>query len=408
MRYQGLSILRNVAGWLLLSVMTAHAVHAQPARDVDQRLRSAYVTAYNLDHDDALQTLEGIAKLDPDLSTTYRALASITWLRLLSARGTVLVDEYLGRISRRDVQLATPPRDLADAFRTYLSAALVRAERRAAERPGDPRALYELSSALGLQASFTATIEGRMGRAFGAARRAYQTAERAAELDGNAPEPRLILGTYRYVVSGLNLPARLVAYMAGMDGDRARGVQLVEEAATSDRSEVQTEARFALILLYNREKRWDDALRVLSQLRAAYPRNRLLWLETGATALRAGRAADADRWLTEGLAMEAADARPRRMFGEIAMWRFKRALARRQLGRLAEAREDVLIALATTEARDWVRGRSHLLLADISAATGDPDQARWQLDKALPLLERGEDAEGVRQARRLLERLRRG
>ena len=117
-----------------------------------------------------------------------------------------------------------------------------------------------------------------------------------AALAPDDPDPRLILGTYRYVVSGLNLPTRMVAYMAGLDGDRARGLQLVEQAATSA-SPVRTEARFALILLYNREQRWDDALRVLAQLRDAYPRNRLLWLETGATCLRAGRAADALRWL---------------------------------------------------------------------------------------------------------------
>jgi predicted Zn-dependent protease len=170
---------------------------------------------------------------------------------------------------------------------------------------------------------------------------------------------------------------------------------------------VQTEARFALILLYNREKRWDDALAVLADLRAAYPRNRLLWLETGATALRAGRASVADRWLTEGLGMLARDHR-RRMFGEESLWYYKRGLARRQLERPAEAREDLLHALAAAEAREWVRGRSHLELAEVLATLGDRAQARWQAEKAVPLLERGQDPAGVRLARRLLERIGRG
>ena len=102
-----------------------------------------------------------------------------------------------------------------------------------------------------------------MGRAFGAARRAYKTAEQASALAPDDPDPRLILGTYRYVVSGMNLPTRMVAYMAGLEGDRARGLRMVEQAASSD-SLVRTEARFALILLYNRERRWDDALGVLA------------------------------------------------------------------------------------------------------------------------------------------------
>ncbi len=406
MRCAALSILRITMSALAVAVLSAPCAHAQDT-DVDARLRTAYETAYNLDHDEAARQLHELAKLAPELPTTYRALASITWLRLLFSRGTVLVDEYLGRISKRDVQLGAPPPDVAGAFSQYLSSAIANAETRVASHPRDARALYELGSALGLQASYAATVEGRMGRAFGFARRAYQAAERSATLAPSAPEPLLILGTYRYVVAGLNLPARLVAYLAGMDGDRMRGLQFVEQAATSVRSEVQTEARFALILLYNREKRWDDALRVLEALRTAYPRNRLLWLETGATSLRAGRAADADRWLTEGLAMAARDER-RRMFGENALWRLKRAQARRQLGRLAEARDDLLVGLAAEQARDWVRGRSHLELAEVSLALGDRGQARWQAEKAVPLLERGSDPEGVRLAKRLLERLSRG
>ena len=318
----------------------------------------------------------------------------------------MLVDEYLGRISKRDVQMAAPPPEMAADFSRYLSAAIDRAETRVARNPRDGRALYDLGSALGLQASWSATVEERMSRAFGSARRAYKTAEQASAVSPADPDPRLILGTYRYVVSGLNLPARMVAYMAGLDGDRARGLTMVEQAAASS-SPVQTEARFALILLYNRERRWDDALGVLAALRELYPRNRLLWLETGATALRAGRAADALRWLDDGIAMTARDTR-RRMFGEDALWRLKRGTALRLLGRKEEARSALIEGLAAPQARDWVRGRTHLELGEVSLALGDGNQARWQAEKAMPLLERGDDPQGVRLARRLLERASRG
>ena len=406
MRYRVLSILRIATIALVISCHGDRSGHAQDAA-IETRLHAAYVAAYELDHDRAVRELQTIVELEPELPTTYRALASITWLRLLFGRGTVLVDEYLGKVSRKDVQLGPPPPEVANTFRGYLSMAIERAEARVSRQPENPRALYELASALGLQATYAASIEGRMGRAFGAARRAYRMAEKAAELDPQAPEPRLILGTYRYVIAGLNLPARLVAYIAGMDGDRQRGLQLVEQAAMTDSSRVQTEARFALVLLYNREKRWDDALGVLARLREAFPRNRLLWLETGATALRAGRPADAERWLTEGIARTARDER-QRMFGEEALWRLKRAQARRQTERQVDARVDLLEVLAAPQARDWVRGRSHLELAEVSLALGDVTQARWQADKAVPLLERGNDPEGARAAQQLLERLSRG
>ena len=405
MRYQRLSILRIAA--LTMTILVAMTTSAGAQDDAASRLAAAYELAYNLDHDDAVREMQAVAKLAPELSTTYRALASVTWLRYLFDRGTVLVDEYLGRISKRDVSSAAAPPEVADRFQRYLSTAIRLAEQRVAQHPRDAGALYELSSSLGLQASWAATVDGRMSRAFGSARRAYRTAERASALSPASIEPRLVLGTYRYVVAGLSLPVRMVALVAGMDGDRARGLQLVEDAARSGDSAVRTEARFALVLLYNREERWDDGLAVLADLREAYPRNRLLWLETAATALRAGRPGDAERWLTAGLAMCARDGR-RRMYGENALWHYKRGAARLRLQRPAEAREDLLAALAAAEARDWVRGRSHLELADASLALGDRAQARWQAAKAMPLLERGRDAEGVRIAKRLLERLGRG
>src|SRR5947208_16919984 len=113
-----------------------------------------------------------------------------------------------------------------------------------------------------------------------------------------------------------------MAYIPGFGGRKERGLSLVEEAATYP-GDSQADARFALILMYNREKRYDDALKQLAFLRERYPRNRLVWLETGSTNLRAGRAADAERVLSEGIARLDADAR-QRMFGEAALWRYKR------------------------------------------------------------------------------------
>ena len=81
---------------------------------------------------------------------------------------------------------------------------------------------------------------------------------------------------------------------------------MVEEAAAFD-SDVQTNALFTLIVIYNREQRYDDALRVIARLQGMYPRNRLLWLERGSTALRAGRGADARAAIEQGLAVLATD-----------------------------------------------------------------------------------------------------
>ena len=125
---------------------------------------------------------------------------------------------------------------------------------------------------------------------------------------------------------------------------------------------------FALILVYNRERRYDDAMRVLQDLRRLYPRNRLLLLEEGATALRGGKAQEAQNLLTEGLAMFARDGRAH-IPGEEALWRYKRGAARAALGR-SDAADDLERATAS-DAEPWVGGRARVELGRLAAARGD-------------------------------------
>src|SRR5262249_18513406 len=175
----------------------------------------------------------------------------------------------------------------------------------------------------------------------------------------------LIVGTYRYIVATLALPLRMMAYVAGFGGNREKGLRLIEDAAayTGDN---QTDARFALILLYNREKRYADALAQLAILRERYPRNRLAWLESGSTSLCAGRYSEAERFFDEGLARFSGDGRTR-MFGEDALWYYKRGTARAWNGRPTEAEPDLRRALAVP-GRKGVHGRAHLELGRIAVS----------------------------------------
>ena len=95
----------------------------------------------------------------------------------------------------------------------------------------------------------------------------------------------------------------------------------------------------------SRRRRYDDALRVLSNLRRRYPRNRLVLLEAGGTALRANKPAEADALLTEGLRMFAADSRAK-IPGEEALWHYKRGAARVLLRKREEALADLRLARA--------------------------------------------------------------
>ncbi|HEY8549696.1 MAG TPA: hypothetical protein VIL35_07065 [Vicinamibacterales bacterium] len=376
--------------------LTAVRPAAQP-RTTAERINEAFRHAYNLDHDQAVALLEQAIREDPSNPAPHRALATIVWLNLLFRRGMVLVENYLGPVSRDDVKMEPPPEDVARRFRTALDNALALARERVRKAPNDPSALHELGTAYGLQASWAATVEGRVMGAFGAARRAFNTQERVLELAPARHDAGLIVGIYRYLVGSLILPARWVAYLAGFGGDKERGIALIEQAARYH-SEASTEAKFALVLLYNREKQYDRALARLAELQRDSPRNRLLWLEAGSTSLRAGRAAEAEKFLTEGLQKLATDRRPR-MFGEEGLWFYKRGAARVQLGRAADARADLEEGLKR-EAQAWVRGRMHLELGKAADLAGERGRAMTEYARCQQLCAAAGDEVAVNAARR--------
>jgi tetratricopeptide (TPR) repeat protein len=117
-------------------------------------------------------------------------------------------------------------------------------------------------------------------------------------------------------------------------------------------------------LMYSREGRQNDALAVLKELSANYAQNRLLQLEIGSAAWRAGRPSEAEATLTSGLAWHDRDPRPK-IPGERALWIYKRGMARVSLNHLDEAVADLRMAL-TESPVGWVRGRIHLELGKVA------------------------------------------
>jgi tetratricopeptide (TPR) repeat protein len=382
------------------AVAGALAAPARASRDSEALRAKASIQLYNLDRDQALATFREAAAADPNDAAAYRGVATALWLSITFRRGNMTVDDYLGRETKPTASAIPAPPEAAAAFRDASEHAIALARKRIAANAKDADAHFQLGAAVGLQASYTATVDGRVLGAFRAAREAYDEHERVLELDPRRKDAGLIVGTYRYIVSALALPLRLMAYVVGFGGGREKGLQMIEEAA-SYFGDNQDDARFALVLLYNRERRYDDALNEIARLRQRFPRNRLMWLEGGSTSLRAGHPVDADRVLTEGLT-RFADDRRERMFGENALWYYKRGAARVALGRAADADADLARALAL-EGRKWVHGRAHIEVAKLALKRGDRARAQQELRAAIPLCESDNDPEAAAEARRLLK-----
>ena len=164
-----------------------------------------------------------------------------------------------------------------------------------------------------------------------------------------------------------------MAYLVGFDGGKDEAIALGRDAATYP-GETQAEAQFALVLLLNRERQYGRAQHFLEQLRRAYPRNRLVWLETASTWLRDDRPAMANLSLAHGFSQLQGDNRTR-MYGEDATWHLARGTARLDLSLIDRARADLSRA-ASGDAPLWVTGRAQLGLGKLADLDGRRHLAR--------------------------------
>jgi len=356
-----LSIMTGPAA-VLIGVLLAIAATG-PSHPSTEELRARGMElGFNLDHDEAVAAFkESIAK-DPGNLAGYRLLAGALWSHALFQRGAITTDDFVGenasayRKSVSDPELDRTAKELlrrADA----LSATIADGSTTSAD------ARYEVGAAYRLLSTLEGTVGGSQWRSLGAARRAYREHSRLLSIAPQRADAALTVGLYRYLVSTMPAWSRLVALVAGLDSDRQAGTRLVEQTAAID-GEMQASAMFSLIVIYNQQQRYDDAIAIIHRLQDRFPRNRLLWLEAACTGLRAGRAADARASIEHGLAMLDSDPRPR-AYGELARWHYHYGIALARLHQ-SELAEQQLAAALQGEALEWVRRAARVELTTLA------------------------------------------
>ena len=369
-----LLVAANVRG----RAQTAQTPPASQESAAIKEIFAAFAASHNLDHDQALGHARQAVRLDPNSSRTHRGLASILWLDLLFWRGGMTVDTYLGSLSSMQLNLPKPDPALAAEFKGALNKAIELAEKKLKQRPSDLDAMYDAGAAYGVQASYVASVEGSVTSAFKHARRAYELQSEVLKRDPKRAPAGLIVGTYRYVIATQPTLVQWLAYLAGFSGDKSKAIALLEDASHDPMSRI--DGKTALVIIYSREGRHSEAMRLAGELAAELPRNRLYVLEQGAAAIRAGRAADADTILTRGIAAFEKDPR-KKLPGERALWFYKRGLARLNQNRPADATTDLRQALASSP-QAWVEGRTRVALGQLADLAGRRKEAVDEYTKA--------------------------
>lgn len=310
----------------------------QASRPTADELRARGLElSFNLDHAESLAVFREAIAADPDNLAGYRLLTAALWSDALFRQGSISTGDFMGETEEpfRARQSNVDLEQAASELRRRADALSASSRRDGSIR--DAETAYQIGAAYRLLSALAGSIGGSQWRSLGIARRAYQEHQRVLAIDPTRHDAELTVGLYRYYVSMMPVWSRLVAKVAGLDGDRDGGVRLVVQAASNE-GPAQAYAQFSLIFIYNQQARYEDALAVIARLQQRFPRNRLLWLEAANTELRAGRAADARRSIESGLRMLDTDSRPR-AFGELARWQYFYGVSLAQLNQVEAANQ---------------------------------------------------------------------
>jgi tetratricopeptide (TPR) repeat protein len=278
----------KVFGVLALLLMAAFCANAQPpsapwltdaerARFEELR-RSGLDALYNIDYDKAQRDFKEIVQLYPNHPGGYQLLAARVWIKTLYESRRLQSSLYSSESFYSNGDDKVDPKIVTE-FRNLTREAKRLAEAKLKQDPKNIEALDFLANTEGLKASFEEAVERRHFAALRDGNDAVNHHRDVLKLDPKYIDAQITIGLYEYVVGSLPLPVKIIAGATGYRGSKKRGLAMLEQVAREGRW-AQDDAKTVLVLLYTREKRFEDVLKLTRELSAKYPRNYLLRLET--------------------------------------------------------------------------------------------------------------------------------
>ncbi|HKC62028.1 MAG TPA: tetratricopeptide repeat protein [Pyrinomonadaceae bacterium] len=243
-----------------------------------EELRAAgFESLYNLDYDTAVQKFREIQTLYPDHPAGPQFLAAALWSKMLNQSRRLQSSLYNSE-SFYTQKEDRPDPQMVEQFRALTKTAAQLAKARLRRNPKDVEALYFLGATEGLKAAFGMTVQRSFMAALNDGSSSVDRHREVIKLDPNFHDAELTIGLYDYVVGNLPAPVKLLASIVGTRGSKKRGLLTLQRVASEGRW-AQDDAKSLLIVLFKREKRYDEALALARELGAKYPRNYLFKLE---------------------------------------------------------------------------------------------------------------------------------
>jgi len=252
----GRSLLIGVCFCALITVISAWAPEqsqAQPSNPksaYEQRLEQGIDAFYRSDWNRATTIFQQLQQLEPNNPRAWFFDSMVPFWQYFFGGGDAKIARDFLKSSDKAIQVA---------------------DKRLKAAPRDTSVVFILSGLHGYR-SLVAAAEKEYSTAIKSGVTGFGFTRQLMSFDDSNEDALIGKGVFNYMMGSVPREGRWMTGMMGMSGDIQVGFQELERAANSN-SASKTEAMMILAYLYDREKKFDDALRVSRKLVDAYPEN---------------------------------------------------------------------------------------------------------------------------------------
>src|SRR5271165_342715 len=257
----------------------ADSVPVPTRADNDASTRKGFDHFYNLEYDKAIREFEAAQQAHPDDPFAINHTLAGMIFKELYRIGALDTEAYAadGFLTKKPGASLDPK--VRDCVRQLSDQSLALSQSRLDKNPNDVDALYARGVTRGMRATYMGVAERAWFSALRSAVAARHDHERVLELDPNYVDAKVLIGTDLYIVGSLNWPTRVAASVAGISGNKQKGLAYLHQASTEAHSEVASDAQIVYALFLRREQNYNEALQVVARMQVEFPRNALIAAE---------------------------------------------------------------------------------------------------------------------------------
>ncbi len=281
---------------LTLLIVCCVAVPAQlQAQPSDSRspqfvtaVKQGFTDLFELDYAEAQKRFTQIADRFPEHPGPPLYQATTVWLHELFERQDLDLDKFITPSYFTEKTGQTMSKANREFFMDKLERARTLCNDILSKKPGDVRARYFLGAIEGVEASFYITIDHSVGNAFKHGKLAYKYDSEVLKEDPEFYDAYMTVGMYQYIVGSLPWYVKWIAAVIGFHGSKEQGLEDLQLAAEHGEF-VADDSRVLQMVLFVRDGRYKDALRLAQFLHDRFPKNFLFNLNRAQIEEKMGR-----------------------------------------------------------------------------------------------------------------------